>query len=183
MPCFPYSAQPETPFTLKQITENALSDYQEDMIGRILNDSSGYRMWSAQSGKLIANLLVEAGSDHIITLDLHDPQFQGFFDIPVDNLFSQSLITRYIRENVTDYRNCVIVSPDAGGTKVCVTRFIDALFTILSNIHFHFHRELLLLPRRWVWPLPWFTRRGKRRLILAFGDFPVVPSPFLQRSN
>ncbi|KAG7821382.1 hypothetical protein KL909_004269 [Ogataea angusta] len=50
---------------------------------------TGYRSWIAQSGTLIANLLTSAGANHIITMDLHDAQFQGFFDIPVDNLLSK----------------------------------------------------------------------------------------------
>jgi ribose-phosphate pyrophosphokinase len=50
-------------------------------------------------------------------MDLHDPQFQGFFDIPVDNLFSQPLIIRFIKEEFPDYKNAIIVSPDAGGAK------------------------------------------------------------------
>jgi phosphoribosylpyrophosphate synthetase len=52
------------------------------------------------------------GADHIITMDLHDAQFQGFFDIPVDNLHFQPLILKYIREKIPDYQNAVIVSPD-----------------------------------------------------------------------
>jgi ribose-phosphate pyrophosphokinase len=50
-------------------------------------------------------------------MDLHDPQFQGFFDIPVDNLFSEPLIIKYIKEKIPKYRHSVIVSPDAGGAK------------------------------------------------------------------
>jgi ribose-phosphate pyrophosphokinase len=57
------------------------------------------------------------GADHIITMDLHDPQFQGFFDIPVDNLYGQPLMINCIKENIQNYQNAVIVSPDAGGAK------------------------------------------------------------------
>ena len=57
------------------------------------------------------------GANHIITLDLHDPQYQGFFDIPVDNLFGSPLMIKYIREKIPDYRKAIIVSPDAGGAK------------------------------------------------------------------
>jgi ribose-phosphate pyrophosphokinase len=52
-----------------------------------------------------------------MTMDLHDPQFQGFFDIPVDNLYSQPLILKYIKEKIPNFQNAVIVSPDAGGAK------------------------------------------------------------------
>lgn len=78
---------------------------------------SGYRHWAARSGTLIAELLMAAGADHIITLDLHDAQFQGFFDIPVDNLFAQPLMLKYIKTKIPDYQKGVIVSPDAGGAK------------------------------------------------------------------
>jgi ribose-phosphate pyrophosphokinase len=50
-------------------------------------------------------------------MDLHDPQFQGLFDIPVDNLFSKPLIEKWIKEKVFNYKSAVIVSPDAGGAK------------------------------------------------------------------
>lgn len=50
-------------------------------------------------------------------MDLHDPQFQGFFDIPVDNLLSQPLIVKYIKKNIPEFKDAVIVSPDAGGAK------------------------------------------------------------------
>jgi len=50
-------------------------------------------------------------------MDLHDPQFQGFFDIPVDNLYSQPLMIKYIKEKIVESKRCVIVSPDAGGAK------------------------------------------------------------------
>lgn len=61
----------------------------------------------------------ELGADHIITMDLHDPQFQGFFDCPVDNLLSMPLMVKYIKENINNYEDAVIVSPDAGGAKRC----------------------------------------------------------------
>ncbi|KAJ3221994.1 ribose-phosphate pyrophosphokinase [Clydaea vesicula] len=79
--------------------------------------SSNYKCWTARSGTLIADLLMTAGADHIITMDLHDPQFQGFFSIPVDNLFSQPLFIKYIKEKIPDFKKAVIVSPDAGGAK------------------------------------------------------------------
>jgi ribose-phosphate pyrophosphokinase len=50
-------------------------------------------------------------------MDLHDPQFQGLFDIPVDNLFSKPLLEKWIKEKVLNYKSAVIVSPDAGGAK------------------------------------------------------------------
>ena len=78
---------------------------------------SGYKEWTARPGNLIANMLTAAGAHHIITMDLHDPQFQGYFDIPVDVVYAEPSILNYIRLNVPDYRRAVIVSPDAGGAK------------------------------------------------------------------
>jgi len=67
------------------------------------------------TGKLIANLIETAGVDRVITLDLHASQIQGFFDIPVDNLFAEPLIVRFIKRQISG--DIVIVSPDAGGVK------------------------------------------------------------------
>ncbi|KAL1875757.1 hypothetical protein VTK73DRAFT_9818 [Phialemonium thermophilum] len=78
---------------------------------------NGYKLWVAQAGTLIANLLTCAGADHVVTLELHDPQYQGFFDIPVDNLYARPLLKRYIQQHIPNYKEAVIVSPDAGGAK------------------------------------------------------------------
>ncbi|KAJ2727757.1 Ribose-phosphate pyrophosphokinase 3, partial [Coemansia sp. BCRC 34962] len=69
------------------------------------------------SAKLVANMLSVAGADHVITMDLHASQIQGFFDCPVDNLYGEPSVLRYIRENVPDWKRAIIVSPDAGGAK------------------------------------------------------------------
>ena len=69
------------------------------------------------TAKLVANMLTVAGCDHVITMDLHANQIQGFFDIPVDNLYSEPLMIAYIKQNITEWRDGIIVSPDAGGTK------------------------------------------------------------------
>ena len=67
------------------------------------------------SAKLVADLLTVAGSTRVITMDLHAGQIQGFFSIPVDNLFAAPVTIKYIQENFND--NLVIVSPDAGGVE------------------------------------------------------------------
>lgn len=72
------------------------------------------------SAKLVANMLSVAGADHIITMDLHASQIQGFFDIPVDNLYAEPAVLKWIKENINEWKNCTIVSPDAGGAKRCV---------------------------------------------------------------
>lgn len=68
------------------------------------------------TAKLMANMLQTAGCNHVITMDLHASQIQGFFNVPVDNLYAEPSTLRWIRENL-DVKECVIVSPDAGGAK------------------------------------------------------------------
>ncbi len=67
------------------------------------------------SAKLVANLITEAGAHRVLTMDLHAGQIQGFFDIPVDNMFAAPLFSRHIKENYPDSENLMIVSPDVGG--------------------------------------------------------------------
>jgi ribose-phosphate pyrophosphokinase len=67
------------------------------------------------SAKLVADLITAAGADRILSMDLHAGQIQGFFNIPVDNLFGTPVLFDYINENYQD--NMVIVSPDAGGVE------------------------------------------------------------------
>jgi len=67
------------------------------------------------TAKLVANLLVSAGANRILTMDLHAPQIQGFFDIPVDHLFAAPVIVSYLKEK--NMKNPVVVAPDVGGVK------------------------------------------------------------------
>ncbi|CEQ38910.1 SPOSA6832_00381, partial [Sporobolomyces salmonicolor] len=92
------------------------------------------------TAKLVANMLQIAGCDHVITMDLHASQIQGFFEVPVDNLWTEpsmircaSLVlslhaqeekkltamreSRWVKENIQDWKEVIIVSPDAGGAK------------------------------------------------------------------
>ena len=66
------------------------------------------------SAKLVANLITEAGANRVLTMDLHAAQIQGFFDIPVDNLYAAPLFSRDIQERYNG-RDLMIVSPDVGG--------------------------------------------------------------------
>ena len=66
------------------------------------------------SAKLIANLITSAGADRVLTLDLHAGQIQGFFDIPVDNLYASPLFIEHILKNF-QVSDLTIVSPDVGG--------------------------------------------------------------------
>jgi len=95
MPCYPYARQ----------------DKKEDSREPI-------------TAKLIANLLTVAGINRLLVIDLHSPQIQGFFDIPVDNLYSINLVTQHINSKIFNgmsqediQRRFLIVSPDAGATK------------------------------------------------------------------
>jgi ribose-phosphate pyrophosphokinase len=67
------------------------------------------------SAKLVANLITAAGANRVLTMDLHAAQIQGFFDIPVDNLFAAPLYARDIQERYAGRRELMIVSPDVGG--------------------------------------------------------------------
>ena len=66
------------------------------------------------SAKLVANLITRAGTDRVMTLDLHAGQIQGFFDIPTDNLFASPVMVRDIKERF-DLGELMVVSPDVGG--------------------------------------------------------------------
>lgn len=129
LPVFPYSRQPDQKFSFSGAP---LSDLQDAVVP--CKKQTGYHPWIAQSGTLVADLLMCSGADHIITMDLHDPQFQGFFDIPVDNLFGRPLLKHYISLNIPNYHNAVIVSPDAGGAKRA-TAIADALGLDFALIH------------------------------------------------
>jgi len=85
------------------------------------------------SAKLIANMLQTAGCNHVITMDLHASQIQGFFNVPVDNLYAEPSTLRWIRENLK-VQDCVVVSPDAGGAKRA-TSIADRLDLGFALIH------------------------------------------------
>jgi ribose-phosphate pyrophosphokinase len=68
------------------------------------------------TAKLIANLLYAAGVNRVLTMDLHAQQVQGFFDIPVDHLYSMPVLIKYLRPRLT--RKTTVVSPDLGGLKM-----------------------------------------------------------------
>lgn len=83
------------------------------------------------SAKLIANMLQTAGCNHVITMDLHASQIQGFFNVPVDNLYAEPSTLRWIRENLS-VGECVVVSPDAGGAKRYV-RFLWSFAPVVAE--------------------------------------------------
>lgn len=105
IPCFPYSRQDKKDKSRAPIT-----------------------------AKLLANLVSVAGADHVITIDLHASQIQGFFNIPVDNLYAEPAITKWIKENIPEWKSSVMVSPDAGGVKR-MTGVADRLDIDFAIIH------------------------------------------------
>lgn len=154
LPFFPYSRQPENPRVAmggqdslpssgglshflskpKQISTNASAPGPLGAVDEHGRDESGYKQWVSSNGTLIANLLMTAGADRCMTMDLHDPQFQGFFNISVDNLYLMPLFKRYIVDYIPNYKECVIVSPDSGGAKRA-TAIADALGCSFALIH------------------------------------------------
>jgi len=68
------------------------------------------------TAKLMANLITEAGADRVITMDLHAPQIQGFFDIPVDHLYSSAVLVKHFRRRRIP--RLTVCSPDVGGIKM-----------------------------------------------------------------
>lgn len=84
------------------------------------------------SAKLVANLITVAGADRVLTMDLHAGQIQGFFDIPLDNLFAAPVFIRHIEENF-DNGDLIMVSPDVGGV-VRARAFAKRLDTDLAII-------------------------------------------------
>ena len=68
------------------------------------------------SAKLVSNLITKAGADRVVTVDLHAGQIQGFFDIPVDNLFATPIFARHVRKRIKS-KKIICVAPDVGGTE------------------------------------------------------------------
>jgi ribose-phosphate pyrophosphokinase len=69
------------------------------------------------TAKLVANLIVRAGADRVLTMDLHAPQIQGFFDVPVDHLYGAPVLNDYFKQMAFDEDDIVVVSPDEGSIK------------------------------------------------------------------
>ncbi len=85
------------------------------------------------TAKLVANLLVAAGANRVLCMDLHAQQIQGFFDIPVDHLYAAPVIVKYLRSENLD--NLVVVSPDTGGMKMAdaYARLLDAGIAVVGK--------------------------------------------------
>lgn len=88
----------------------------------------------AITARMLANLLVMAGADHVVLMDLHALQMQGFFTKPVDNLYGAPTLARWIRHNIPEWDSAVVVSKNPGGTKR-VTALADLLKINFAMIH------------------------------------------------
>ena len=84
------------------------------------------------TAKLVANLITVAGADRVLTMDLHAAQLQGFFDIPVDHLQAEPIISKYFREKKIS--DLTVVSPDVGNMKTAA-RYVEHLGAELAIIH------------------------------------------------
>ena len=85
------------------------------------------------TAKLVANLLVAAGANRVLTMDLHAQQIQGFFDIPVDHLYASPVMFEYLKTK--NFKNLVVVSPDVGGLKMAhaYSQFLGAGLAIVAK--------------------------------------------------
>ena len=85
------------------------------------------------TAKLVANLLVAAGANRLLTMDLHAQQIQGFFDIPVDHLYATPILAKYLKEK--NIKDPVIVAPDTGSVKTAFayTQMLDCGLAIVAK--------------------------------------------------
>ena len=86
------------------------------------------------SAKLVANLITEAGADRVLTLDLHAGQIQGFFDIPLDNLYAEPVFSKEINKRYNG-DDLMVVSPDVGGVfrARSIAKILDADLAIIDK--------------------------------------------------
>jgi phosphoribosylpyrophosphate synthetase len=91
--------------------------------------------------KLVAKMLTKAGMTHLITMDLHQKEIQGFFDMPVDNLRASPFLINYIQHKIPDYRNAIIVARNPGQAKRA-TAFAERLRLGIAVIHGDLEKEL-----------------------------------------
>jgi len=85
------------------------------------------------TAKLVANLLVSAGANRILTMDLHSQQIQGFFDIPVDHLYASPVFFEHLKKSKMKTKSLVVCSPDIGGMKMAAA-YADVLGANLGMV-------------------------------------------------
>eukprot|EP00088_Acartia_fossae_P030615 TRINITY_DN31610_c0_g1_i1.p1 TRINITY_DN31610_c0_g1~~TRINITY_DN31610_c0_g1_i1.p1 ORF type:complete len:421 (-),score=98.28 TRINITY_DN31610_c0_g1_i1:337-1599(-) len=89
------------------------------------------------TSKLLANMIQKSGAEHIMMLDPHSPQLVGFFDIPVDSLKVEPLFCTWITNNIPNWRECTVVSPDEGSAKrsTMIANYLELEFAMIHNRH------------------------------------------------
>jgi len=94
--------------------------------------------------KLVANLIVAAGADRVVSIDFHQHQIQGFFDIPVDHLYAAPVITKYFRAK--GFEELVVVAPDVGSAKMArgFSKRLKATFAIIDKRRTHANQSEVL---------------------------------------
>jgi len=87
------------------------------------------------TAKLITTLLKKAGAHHVMIIEPHTPQLEGFFETPVDALKVEPLFCEWIRKNIKDWQDCVVVAPDEGSVKRCtsVANDLNLDFALITN--------------------------------------------------
>ena len=126
-----------------QSTSNPVNDHLWELL--IMIDACKRASASREpiTAKLIANMLVKAGVNRVLTLDLHAVQVQGFFDIPVDNLFTMPLFAEYYNEKGFTGSDVVVVSPKNSGVKRArsLAEYLDAPIAIIDYAQDDSERE------------------------------------------
>ncbi|PWI68911.1 hypothetical protein PCL_01296 [Purpureocillium lilacinum] len=129
---------PNFPYARQDKKDKSRAPISAKLIANMLQVSGCVRLYplsgtDPRTCPFILVSLTYMSQNHVITMDLHASQIQGFFNVPVDNLYAEPSVLRWIRENL-DVDNCVIVSPDAGGAKRA-TSIADRLNTAFALIH------------------------------------------------
>lgn len=88
--------------------------------------------------KLLAKMMAKSGLTHLITVDLHAKEIQGFYDFPIDNLRASPFLLQYIQESIPDYRNSVIVALDDVKR---ATSYAERLRLPIAVLHGKFHKQ------------------------------------------
>ncbi|OMH86250.1 Ribose-phosphate pyrophosphokinase 5 [Zancudomyces culisetae] len=137
-PLFPYSRQSKLSQRRRLLKSHANEPTEE-----IEGLKTGYKSWAATSGTLIASLIQESGADHLIVMDLHEPQYQGFFTIPVDSVYAEPVIINYIKTSIPNWRSAVVVSPTAGGAKraTSISNKLHLQFALVHNAGDRYQQE------------------------------------------
>lgn len=128
LPFFPYSRQDKKDKSRAPISARLMANMLQ--VSGVVRTPPAC---PARAEPHVYGIAYKMGQNHVITMDLHASQIQGFFNVPVDNLFAEPSIFRWIRENL-NIEDCVIVSPDAGGAKRA-TSIADRLKTAFALIH------------------------------------------------